>query len=74
MVRQTGQRLKEHGEAVELVPKRENDTDLFDIVTRRVSLEKIRLASFLLLNIELRFFAHGVRDEGLHEALRIYLQ
>ena len=68
MMRQAGERLEQNREAVQFVPQSEDDTDLLDVVTRRISLEEVRLAPFLLLNIEFSVLTHGITDQRLHEA------
>ena len=73
VVRQTGQRLKKDWKSIKFVPERENHANLLDVVTGGVSFEKVRLAPFLLLYVELCVFEHGIGDQGLHEVLRVDL-
>jgi len=49
---QARQWLEQDWEAVQLVPESKDEADLLDVITRWIALEKVRLASFLLLNIE----------------------
>jgi hypothetical protein len=64
---QTDERLKQYGEAVELVPKNKHHAELFNVVTCWVPFEEVCLAACLLLNVELNFFAHTVCNKRLHE-------
>ena len=70
MLRQARQGLEQNREAVQFVPEGQHDAELLDVVTARVTLEEIRLASFLLLYVDLSFLTETVLDEGLHEVLR----
>ena len=72
VMRQTSQRLEQHGKALEFVPKREHHADLLDVVARRVPFEKVCLAALLLLNVELGLLGGAVGNESLHEVFRVY--
>ena len=52
MLRQARQWLEQDWKAVQLVPQGEDEADLLDVIARWIPLEKVCLASFLLLNIE----------------------
>lgn len=70
VLRQASQRLEENRKAIKFVPQGQHHANLLDVVARRVAFEEVRLAAFLLLDVELGLFAHRVRDERLHEAFR----
>ena len=42
---------------------------MFDVIAGGVALEKVSLATFLLLNVELHFIEAAMADERLHEVL-----
>ena len=72
MVGQADQRLKQDGEAVELVPEDKHHAKLLEVIARWVAFEEVCLATGLLLNVELNFFAHTVCNKRLHEIFGVY--